>query len=435
MSEVTLAIVSNIALVVLILAGFNVMVALGVIGMAGLWYLGGVNVMISSLSTVFYSSTANFSFSVVPMFLLMGFFAARAGLGEDLFEAAVKWFGRLPGGLAVATTGGCAAFGGPSGSTVGTVMLFTKLALPPMIEHGYDKRLASASIAISGAIAALIPPSAMIVLYGILTDVSIGKLLLAGTIPGIAFAVFICGATIVSVMINPKLAPKIEQRFTWAERLWAIRLIGPLVFLIVLIVAGLYFGVFTPTEAGAAGAVTTLAMALWRQRGKGFGWVRQSILDTVQGSAMIFGIIVCGLIFSRFLAYGGITELIGDMLTGLDVEPWVIMLIITGIYIVLGIMMDAPAMLAVTCPVTVPVITSLGYDPVWFGVYVVVLAELGAITPPVGMNCFVVKSSADGLVSLEDVFKGVTPYILASLAFLWFLYLFPEMALWLPAHM
>lgn len=435
MDELSIGLTGVAALFAAILVGMNVMVALGLVGILGLVALAGVTAATSVLSSIFYSVTASFHFSVVPMFLLMGFFAMRAGLGEDLFDAATKWLGRLPGGLAIATTGGAAAFGAASGSSVGSATLFTKLALPEMLKHGYDKGLASASIAISGTLAVLIPPSALVVVYGILTDSSIGKLLLAGLIPGIVFTLVICLATLVRVKITPSLAPLVEERWTLREKLWSLRMTGPLILIIAAIIGGLYAGVFTPTEAGAIGALVTFLLAVVRQRGiRGIG-IRLILLETVQTSAMIFAVIICALIFSRFLAFSGLVELVSDTLTGLEVNRWVVVAIVAGLYILLGMLMDAPALLAVTLPVTYPVMTGLGFDPVWFGVFVVVLAELGAITPPVGINCFVVKGAAGDLIRLEDVFRGITPYVIACLLMVVLLCVFPGMALYLPGLM
>jgi tripartite ATP-independent transporter DctM subunit len=365
----------------------------------------------------------------------MGFFAMKAGIGDDLFDAAAKWFGRLPGGLAIATTGGAAAFGAASGSSVGSATLFTKLALPEMLRHGYDKRLASASIAISGTLAVLIPPSALIVVYAILTDSSIGRLLIGGLIPGLVFTVVICLATLGAVLANPKLAPLVEERYSWREKFRSLRMTGPLVLIIAAIIGGLYIGVFTPTEAGAMGALVTFILAVIRHRGlKGIG-LTDIVIDTVQTTAMIFAIIVCALVFSRFLAFSGVAELLSDTLTNMKVNRWVVVAIVALIYIVLGMLMDAPALLAITLPVTHPVMMQLGFDPVWFGIFVVVLAELGAITPPVGINCFVVKGVAGDLVTLEDVFAGITPYVIACLIMLVILSIFPEIVLYLPRQM
>jgi C4-dicarboxylate transporter, DctM subunit len=384
---------------------------------------------------VFFETTHSFHFSVIPLFLLMGYFAMRAGLSEDLFDASHKWFGRLPGGLAISTTLGAAAFGAASGSSIGTATVFTKLALPQMLDRGYDKRMAAASIAIAGTLAVMIPPSAVMVIYGILTDSSIGGLLIAGVIPGIVFAVVLCGATLMTVLRHPEYAPRSTQHYTLAEKLYSLRLAGPLILVIASIILGLYLGVFTPTEAGGMGAGVTLVLAVVRQRGIAKLHLPEILRETVKTSAMIFAIIICALIFSRFLALSGVANTLGDFLTTLNVNRWVVVLIITVIYLIFGMMMDAPALLAITLPITHPVMMKLGFDPIWFGVFVVLLVEIGAVTPPVGVNCFVVQATSEGRVELEDVFAGLIPYVLAGFVMLFLLCLFPQMALYLPQTM
>ena len=435
MSDLAIGVMGMAALILCILSGMTVFVALGLVGTAGLSILVGPQGSIGLLRAMFYDVTHSFHFSVIPMFLLMGFFAMRAGLGEDLFEAATRWLGGLRGGLAIATTGGAAAFGAASGSSIGTTTLFTKLALPQMLSRGYDKRLASASIAISGTLAVMIPPSALVVVYGILTESSIGALLIAGIIPGLVFAVMLCFATSLWVRSNPALAPLIPNTSTWGEKFWSLRLAGPLVIVIIAIIGGLYLGVFTPTEAGAIGALVTFLMAVIRKRSIRDVGIGSVVGDTVQTTAMIFGIIMSALAFSKFLALSGLAGYIGDFLSNADVNRWVIVALVTAIYLVLGMMMDAPPLLAISLPITHPVMMNLGFDPVWFGVYVVLLCEIGAITPPVGINCFVVQGASDGLVQLEDVFKGLLPYIAAGLVMLVILCVFPDLALYLPSTM
>lgn len=435
MASLEVGLIGVIALFTAILLGVNVMVALGAVGVIGLTTVVGFSATTSMLSTVFFSTTHSFHFSVIPLFLLMGYFAMRAGLGEDLFDAANKWFGRLPGGLAISTTLGAAAFGAASGSSIGTATVFTKLSLPPMLDAGYDKRLASASIAIAGTLAVMIPPSAVMVIFGILTDSSIGALLIAGVIPGVVFAVILCSATFITVMRNPKLAPASTVKYSMKEKLLSLKLAGPLILVIGSIIFGLYFGVFTPTEAGGMGAGVTLLLAIIRQRGiKGIK-LMETLRETVKTSAMIFAIIICALIFSRFLALSGVANSLGDFLTHLDVNRWVIVLIIVGIYLLFGMMMDAPALLAITLPITHPVMMKLGFDPIWFGVFVVLLVEIGAVSPPVGVNCFVVQATSEGRVELEDVFTGLVPYVLAGFFMLFLLCAFPQMALFLPHSM
>jgi tripartite ATP-independent transporter DctM subunit len=369
------------------------------------------------------------------MFLLMGFFAMQAGIGADLFDACTKWLGRLPGGLAIATTGAAAAFGAASGSSVGSAMLFTKLALPEMVARGYDKGFSSACIAIAGTLAVLIPPSALMVVYGILTNSSIGELLIAGIIPGIIFAFLIAATVFVYASIYPAKAPRMTEQYSMKEKLYSLRLIFPLVMVILIMIGGLYNGFFTPTEAGGIGALVTFFMAVVRNKNKQFSSLLKTLLETATLSAMIFAIIIGGLLFARFLALSGVSEEIKFFLTSTGLSVWVVVLLVTILYLIFGMLMDAPSLLAISLPITHPVMMSLGFDPLWFGVYVVVLAEIGAITPPVGMNCFVVKGAANGLVTLEEVFGGLWPFLWACALMLGLLVAFPEIVMYLPEKM
>ena len=249
------------------------------------------------------------------------------------------------------------------------------------------------------------------------------------------FAIVLCGATLFTVWRHPEYAPRSKERYTLAEKLYSLRLAGPLVLVIASIILGLYMGVFTPTEAGGMGAAVTLVLAVIRQRGFKSLQLLEILRETVKTSAMIFAIIICALIFSRYLALSGVANTLGDFLTGLNVNRWVIVLIIVVIYLIFGMMMDAPALLAITLPITHPVMMKLGFDPIWFGVFVVLLVELGAVTPPVGVNCFVVQATSEGRVELEDVFSGLIPYVLAGFVMLLLLCLFPQLALYLPQSM
>jgi len=433
--ETYIGIIGMFALMAFIVMGTNIMAALGIVGFTGLTLLVGFNPALSVLSSVFFETTHSFHFSVIPLFLLMGFFALRAGLGADVYEAAYSWLGGVRGGLAISTTVAAASFGAASGSSVGTATVFTKIALPEMLDRGYDKGLASASIAIAGTLAVMIPPSAVMVIYGILTDTSIGKLLMAGILPGVVFCFFLCLAIYITARRNPHMAPRKENLTSWRERIYSLRLAGPLLLVVVSIISGIYLGVFTPTEAGATGAFLTLMLALFRQRSIKGLQLSKTLLETVKTSSMIFAVIICALIFSRFLAISGLTIEIGEMLIGLDVNRWVIVLIVSLIYLILGMMMDAPGLLAISLPVTYPVMMKMGFDPIWFGVYVVLLVEIGAVSPPVGINCFVVQAASDGRVQLEDIFKGLTPFLLAGAMMLITLCVFPDLALMIPNSM
>ena len=435
MSNVLIGFSGMLGVILAILLGVNVMVALAATGFVGIVALIGFNPALSVLSSVTYTTVSGYHFSVIPAFLLMGFFAMRAGLGEGLFQAAALWFGRLPGGLAIAATGSAAAFGAASGSSVGTAILFTKLALPEMLNRGYDKGLASASIAISGTLAVLIPPSALVVVYAILTNTSIGPLLIAGILPGVIFTVLLCLTTLAIAILRPERAPRSTERFSLSEKLWSLRMVGPLIAVIVLIIGGLYAGVFTPTEAGAIGALATLVMAVIKHRGIRGVEILAALRETVQLSAMIFAILIGGLVFSRFLALSGLTDMIGGFFASGLLSTWVVVALVTLVYLALGMLLDPPALLAVTLPITHPVMMQLGFDPIWFGIYVVVLCEIACVTPPVGLNCFVVKGAAGSLIELNDIFRGLAPYLLASLIMLLLLLAVPEIALMLPQTM
>ncbi len=435
MSELTIGFLGIGLLMTSIVLGAPIMLALTGIGFAGITLIAGFTPALSSLGTLYYNIASGFHFSVIPMFLLMGYFAMQAGMGEDLFDACTKWFGRLPGGLAIASTGAAAAFGGPAGSSVGTAMLFSKLALPELIERGYDRGFAAASIAIAGTLAVLIPPSALMVVYGILTNSAIGKLLIAGIIPGIVFTFLLFGAILIVALINPAKAPADTRSYTWKERFYSLRMIGPLTLVIVVMMGGLYLGFFTPNESGAVGALMTFFMA-WIRKGSvrklGLG---STLLETAALTAMIFAIIIGGLLFARFLALSGVSGMVQDVLVNGGFSVWTVLGMVTLLYLLFGMMMDAPSLLAISLPITHPVMMGLGFDPLWFGIYVVVLCEIGAIAPPVGINCYVVTVASKNLVKVEEVFAAILPFLIACGVMLGLMVLFPEMILFLPRLM
>jgi len=435
MSSLFIGFLGVVALLVSIMLGAPIMVALTAVAFAGITLLTNFTATVAIVGTLYYSIVSSFHFSVIPMFLLMGYFCMQAGIGDDLYEACSKWFGRLPGGLAIATTGAAAAFGGPAGSSVGTAMLFTKLALPEMVARGYDRGFAAASIAIAGTLAVMIPPSALMVVYGIITNESVGKLLIAGIIPGIVYAFLLAGAILIVAIIYPSRAPADTRSYSWREKIWSLRMIGPLAFVIIVMMGGLMLGIFTPTEAGAVGALLTMIMAWVRVRSFRKLNLGRTLIETVSLTAMIFAIITGGLLFARFLALSGVSGFLQGILVDGHLGVWMVVALVTGIYLVLGMLMDAPSLLAISLPITHPVMMGLGFDPLWFGIYVIVLCEIGAVTPPVGINCFVVKGAAGDLVELEQIFSSLTPFLIASAVMLLLLFVFPGQATWLPSLM
>lgn len=435
MSETFIGLSGVIVLVVSILAGVHIVLALGLVGTAGIFFLAGPKAAFSVLSTTYFDFTHSYHFSCIPMFVLMGAFAISAGIGQDTFEAATRWIGRWRGGLAIGTIASCAAFGAATGTSVGTAALFSRLALPEMLKQGYDKALASACVAIAGTLAMMIPPSALMVVYAILTDQSIGALLIAGVVPGFVYAVILSLTTFIWVSFNPRIAPIVERRYSLKEKLVSLKLTGPLILCIISIIGGLYAGVFTPTEAGAAGAMMTFTLALIKQKGLRGINLKFALFETVKTSTMVFLIITSAIVFSKFMSLSGVVVLLGDTINAWDLNRYVVWAIIICLYLLLGMILDCPSMLAVSLPITLPIMTNLGFDPVWFGICVVLLGELALITPPVGVNCFVVAGAASDLVNLNDVFRGVLPYVIAGIVMLIVLTLFPSLALWLPHTM
>ncbi len=424
-----------VCLVLAILSGFHIFLSLGLVGAIGLFAVGGMPA-IAEIKTTYFSFTHLYHFTCLPMFILMGSFAMGAGIGQDAFSAATKWVGRIRGGLAHATVLAAALFGAATGSSSASGALFARLALPQMIQVGYDKKMAASCVAIAGTLAIMIPPSGLVIIYAILTDQNIGELLIAGVIPGFVFAGILILTTYIWVRIDPKLAPLSTEIIPVTEKLYSLRYVGPLGILILAIIGGLLYGVYTPTEGGAVGAILTLLISVIRNRGFRNLNLLHSLKEATRTSIMVFMIITSAIVFAKFMALSGVVDVIANGIIGLAVNRYVVWLIIIMLYLFLGMIVDPPSMLAISLPITLPVMTSLGFDPVWFGVQAILLSEIGLITPPVGVNCFVVAGAAPkGLVTLNDVFAGIVPYVVAGLVMVVILTVFPDLALYLPRSM
>lgn len=432
MDPILIGILGILAMLVLLALGVHVGVGMLLVGLVGFAAIGGWSGGLGLLAFIPYDATASFTFTVLPLFILMGNFFVHAGMGEELYTAASKWLGRLPGGLAMATTAACAAFGACSGASIATAATFTKICLPEMKKRNYDEGLASGAIAASGTLATMIPPSGVMVLFGILTQTSIGKLLIAGIIPGLLIALLYCIAIYTRVRMNPRLAPPIPGRVSWKERFSVLKGLLPVGVIFVIAIGGIYLGVFTPTEGAAVGAFGAGLICLVRRK-MNLHRLRESLTDTVKTTAFIFFIIVGALVFGRFLAITGIVTAFGDLLRSSAAPPVVIVLLIMGVYLILGMVMDVVAMLALTLPVFFPVVASLGVNPIWFGILVVVMVETAFVTPPIGLNCYAV--SATGGVKLETVFRGILIFIIADVVAIGLIVAFPQIAVWLPSTM
>ncbi len=419
-------------LFVLLAAGMPIGFAMGLSAFAGTLLLIDAQAALALLGQTAYETAFTYNLSVVPMFVLMGYIAGGAGLSESLYRACNAWLGHRRGGLALATIGGCGAFAAICGSSLATAATMAQIALPEMRRYNYDDRLATGSVAAGGTIGILIPPSIIMVIYGLLTETSIAKLFLAGFLPGLLTVAGFMLAIAVMTRINPLLGPPAE-RASARERLAALRSVWGPGALFLLVIGGLYIGIFSPTEAASVGAVGAFVLGVIN-RGFNREVLASALLDTVKTTAMIFTILIGAILFNNFLILASMPTLVSGWIAGLPLGRTAILMVIIGMYFVLGCLLDSLAMILLTIPIVFPIISALGYDPVWFGIIIVMVVELGLITPPIGMNVFVIKGIARD-VPLETIFRGVTPFIVAQIVLILILVAFPEIALWLPSTM
>lgn len=423
----------GITLFLFALLAINVPVgfALGIAGAVGLYLIGGASMMFGVLQTAPLSVTASYELISIPMFLLMAEFVILSGVANDLFRAASTWVGRIPGGLGIATALAGAGFGAISGSSTASAATLSATTIPAMIKQGYEPRMACGVVAISGTLAMLIPPSIALVLYGIIADVNIGKLLIAGVIPGLLVTLTIALTVYVLVKLDPRRAP-VGQRYSWREKFASLKVVGPMIALFMMVTGSIYLGVATPTEAAALGSFGAFVLA-FHARTITLRSLRMALVSAAGTSCMIFLIIVGARIFGYFFTLTQTTQAIVAWLGAWDVSRFLILAVIVLIYLILGCIMDQIAILILTVPVMLPVIVALGFDPIWFGVLVVVIAEVGLLTPPVGLNVFVVARYSG--YSTNEVFAGVWPHVFAHMILILILIVFPSLILWLPAQM
>ena len=437
MDPYTLGIFSIFAIITMVFIGVRVAFAAGIVGVVGLIILRGWTAGGGMAGLTAHSSVTHYSLSVLPMFILIGYLAYYAGLTQGAFRCARAWFGWLPGGLAVATVFATAGFAAVSGASTATAAVFSRVAIPEMLSAGYDRRLAAGVVAAGGTLASLIPPSAILVVYALIVEESVGALLMAGFIPGAVSAVIYAAIVILRCKINPQLGRAVTG-LTWAERFNSIPGMAPIIAVIAIILGGIYTGWMTPTETGAVGAALIFFMALGRRAIFGEGMTKddfiESMMETGKLTVMIFTIIWGVLIYVRFLGFTGLTTAFADWIVHLPVAPIVVLLMILGVYIILGMFMDGIGMLLLTLPVVHPAIIALGYDPVWFGIIVVKMVEIGLVTPPIGLNCFVVNGVRPD-IPLSDVFKGIWPFVVADFITVGVLIAFPGIVLFLPEMM
>ena len=395
-----------------------------IIGQDGALALAGLSV---------YESAQNFSLSVIPLFVLMGSFATKSGISTDLFSAFDTWLRRRKGGLAHASIAACAAFGAVCGSSIATAATMGKVALPQMAKFGYSDKLATGALAAGGTIGVLIPPSVIMLIYGILTETSIGDLFIAGIVPGFLLTLFFMVTIVVMTRINPAVAPDVAQLaddFEKGPQGSSIKKVWATLLLFIMVIGGIYAGIFTPTEAAGFGAVGALFLGVVMRR-LTLKLISECLIETVQTTSMIFLILIGAILFAGFLSLSGTPALLGQWITGLSLSPLGTILVIVGIYIILGAFLDTMAMIILSIPIFFPIVMSLGFDPIWFGVLVVLVVELALITPPLGMNVFIIRGVVPH-VPLSQIFAGVLPFCIALIALIVLIIAVPSVATFLP---
>jgi len=428
----TVAIVGFVALFALMLLRVPVGMAMGLVGVTGYAYLTGGAPALKLVGQTSMRTVTSYQFGVIPMFLLMGAFVSASGVSRELFRAANTFVGHRRGGLGLATIVSCGGFAAISGSSVATAATFSTVAYPEMRRYGYPQSFSTGVIAAGGTLGAMLPPSTVLAVYGLITQQDIGKLFQAGILPGLlAMAMYMITIAIIC-RVKPDLLPTVPKA-SWQERIAGMKDVWAPVLLFVLVIGGLYGGVFTPTEAGGVGASGAFLLGIARRRLDGEK-IRASLLQATRTAAAVFTVLIGALLFGYFLTITQVPQKVTEFLTGLGIGTYGVLALIMLMYLVLGCLMDAMAMIILTVPIIFPVVTQLGFDPIWFGVIIVMTVELGLIHPPVGMNVFVIKSVVQD-VTFSSIFKGVLPFIATDILRLVILIAFPIIALWLPSRL
>lgn len=428
----TIGIIGIIVLIVLLYSKMPVGFAMGFLGLIGFSYVVSFDAGLNLLARDVWDVFSSYNLTVIPLFVFMGQIAFHAGISRRLYDSAYVLLGHRRGGLAMTTVGACAAFSAICGSTNATAATMATVALPEMKRYGYDMGLATGTVAAAGSLGILIPPSVIFIVYGILTEQSIGKLFAAGILPGILLCFLFLLTIHLRVMKNPSLAPP-GPKSNIREKFRSFAGILETMILFALVMGGIFFGLFTPTEAAAIGAFMTLLIAIIRRQLYWKGFI-QSLADTTKISCMIMVIVTGAVIFGHFMAITRIPYILADYVSSLPLSPHAIIGVIILVYLIGGCFMDALAMIMLTIPIFFPVVQKLGFDPIWFGVVIVLITEMGVITPPVGINVYVVYGVARD-VPLEKIFRGVFPMLIALFVCNLLLILFPQIALWLPGLM
>jgi C4-dicarboxylate transporter DctM subunit len=430
----TAGIVGSIIFLILLVTGVPIAFSLITVGLIGTIAVVDLSAALSQLTMLFWGEGTNFTVLCIPMFVLMGTIVYHSGMAVDIYDCLEKFVGQYRGGLAIASVWACGAFGAMTGSSVACVSTMGTIILPQMIRYNYDKRLSTGVLAASGTLAILIPPSLGFVFYGILTDTSIGALFIAGIIPGIITIFLFSFFITIRCRLNPTLGPPSISTYGWREKMVSLNKMWAVVSIFLLIIGGLYLGVFTPTEASGVGVVGVAVIGFIKKK---LTWsnLKPALEDTGIISSMIYLIIVGGFLFARFLAVTQITENVVHFMQDLNLNKYVFILAITILYLILGCLLDIYGMMILTIPFILPIASSFGIDFVWLGVYIVIMCEIALVTPPVGINVYVMHSIAKGIspTPMETIFRGSFPFVLLEILLVIILVLFPKIALWLPS--
>ena len=432
LSNEAVALIGFVSLFVMMLLRVPVGMAMGLVGVTGFGYLTGMEPALKLVAQTVMRTVTDYSFGVIPMFLLMGAFVSVSGISRELFRAANTFVGHWKGGLGIATIGACGGFAAISGSSVATAATFSAVAYPEMRRFGYPQSFSTGVIAVGGTLGAMLPPSTVLVVYGIITQQDIGKLFVAGIVPGLlAITMHMITIAIIGA-VRPGFLPA-GPRSSWNDRVLALRDVWSPLALFFFVIGGLYGGFFIPTEAGAVGAVGAFIIGVMRRKLSRDG-ILEALLQATRTTAAVFTVLIGALCFGYFLTITQTPQHVTEFLTGLGIGRYGVLALILLMYLVLGCLMDAMAMIILTVPIVFPVVTALGFDPIWFGIIIVMTVELGLIHPPVGMNVFVIKSVIKD-VSMSTIFAGVLPFVATDLVRLVLLIAFPVIATWLPMHM
>ena len=429
MSPIAIGILGLFALLLLLLASLPVAFAMAVVGVAGFAAIVSPHAALAVLAADFQDTFMNYGLTVIPLFVFMGQVCFHTGISSRLFNAARKWVGFLPGGLAMATVGACAAFGAICGSGPATAATMAAVTIPEMRKCRYSPSLAGGVVAAAGGLGMLIPPSVVFIVYGILTEQSIGKLFVAGIVPGLVIAFLFCAAIAIQWAVDPSIAPE-RPRYSWGERLRSLGDVIETLLLFALVMGGMFAGWFTPTEGAAVGALGSLVVAAFSKK-LTFRMLRKALDETLRTSCMVMIIVAGATVFGHFLAVSEIPTHLAKWLASLPLPAWIVMVIVCFFYLVAGCFVDSLALVMLTVPIFYPVVLKLGYNPIWFGVLVVVVTQMGVITPPVGVNVYVVSGISRG-IPIQSIFRGAAPFLLALFVAVALLLLFPGLATWLP---